>query len=100
MMKLPEECVTMSDIRQEIDRIDRDLMTLLRTRFDYIGQAAIIKKEAGLPADIPPRVMEVRENARRNAAELGLDPDFYEGLWAQLIAQAIAHEDALLSEAS
>ena len=41
---------------------------------------------------------EVKENARRNAVELGLDPDFYERFWAQLVERAIAHERKLLGE--
>jgi isochorismate pyruvate lyase len=51
-----------------------------------------------LKADIPARVAEVRENARRHAIEFGLDPDFYEELWTQLIDRAIAHERELLGE--
>lgn len=98
MQKTPAECKTMADVRTEIDRLDRALMTLFAERWGYIDRAAEIKRPLKLKADIPARVTEVRENARRNAIELGLEPDFYERLWAQLIDHAIAHERKLLGE--
>ena len=98
MQKTPAECTTMADIRAEIDRLDRALMTLFAERWGYIERAAEIKRLLNLKADIPARVAEVKENARRNAVELGLDPDFYEPFWGQLIERAIAHERKLLGE--
>ena len=98
MQKTPAECTTMADIRVEIDRLDRALMTLFAERWGYIERATEIKRPLNLKADIPARVAEVKENARRNAAELGLDPDFYERFWGQLVERAIAHERKLLGE--
>ncbi|MCA1403897.1 chorismate mutase family protein [Ensifer sp. IC3342] len=99
MQKTPAECTTMADVRVEIDRLDLALMKLLAERWGYIDRAAEIKRPLKLKADIPARVAEVRENVRRHASELGLDPDFYEGIWGQLIDHAIAHERRLLGEA-
>ncbi|WP_075292371.1 chorismate mutase family protein [Pararhizobium arenae] len=98
MPKSPEDCQSMTDIRAEIDRLDKALIELFRQRFAYIGRAAEIKKPMGLKADIPARVAEVEENARRNAIAAGLDPDFYEKIWSQLIRHSIAHEKGILGE--
>ncbi|WP_085024942.1 chorismate mutase family protein [Ensifer aridi] len=98
MQKTPVECTTMADVRAEIDRLDRALMELFAERWGYIERAAEIKRPLKLKADIPGRVAEVRENARRNAIDLGLAPDFYERLWSELIDHAIAHERKLLGE--
>jgi isochorismate pyruvate lyase len=98
MQKTPAECTTMADVRAEIDRLDRALMELFAERWGYIERAAEIKRPLKLKADIPARVGEVRENARKNAIDLGLDPDFYDGLWTKLIEHAIAHERKLLGE--
>ena len=92
------DCTTMDDIRANIDRIDADLMSLFSERWSFIRRAAEIKAERGLSADIPARVAEVRDNARRNAAAHGLDPDFYDRLWADLIQHAIAYEKGQLGE--
>ncbi|WP_058323580.1 chorismate mutase family protein [Sinorhizobium sp. GL28] len=98
MQKTPAQCTTMADVRAEIDRLDQALMTLFAERWGYIDRAAEIKRPLKLKADIPARVMEVRENARKNAASFNLDPDFYEDIWARLIGHAIAHEQKLLGE--
>ncbi|CCE94714.1 putative salicylate biosynthesis protein PchB [Sinorhizobium fredii HH103] len=98
MPKTPAECTTMADVRAEIDRLDRALMALFAERWGYIDRAAEIKRPLKLKADIPARVAEVRENARRHAIAFGLEPDFYEGLWTQLIDHAIEHERKLLGE--
>ena len=98
MAKTAPECTTMAEIRENIDRIDEALMALFAERWSFIGRAAEIKAGLGIPADVPERVKEVRDNARRNAAARGLDGAFYESLWARLIEHAIAHEEALLGE--
>ncbi|WP_411033784.1 chorismate mutase family protein [Shinella sp. BYT-45] len=98
MAKTAAECTTMAEIRENIDRIDRALMSLFAERWSFIGRAAEIKADLGIPADVPERVKEVRDNARRNAEAQGLDGDFYEEIWAQLIARAIAHEKERLGE--
>ncbi|CAN7243623.1 chorismate mutase family protein [Pararhizobium sp. LjRoot255] len=98
MQKNPADCTSMADIRAEIDRLDRALMTLFAERWAYIDRAAEIKKPAGLKADIPARVHEVRRNARKNAEKAGLDPDFYEEIWTRLIQHSIEHEQVVLGE--
>ena len=98
MAKTAEDCTTMAEIRENIDRVDQALMALFDERFSYIRRAAEIKAGLGIPADVPVRVKEVRDNANRNARARGLDGDFYEGLWAQLIQHAIAYEKAQLGE--
>ena len=98
MAKTAAECTTMMDIRENIDRVDNALMALFAERWSFIGRAAEIKAGLGIPADVPERVREVRDNAHRNAEALGLDGAFYEGIWTELIDRAIAHEKALLGE--
>jgi isochorismate pyruvate lyase len=98
MAKTAADCTTMAEIRENIDRVDRALMALFAERWSFIGRAAEIKAGLGIPADVPERVKEVRDNAHRNAEAAGLDGDFYEEIWAQLIQRAIAHEKALIGE--
>ena len=98
MAKTAADCTTMADIRENIDRIDCALMALFAERWSFIGRAAEIKVGLGIPADVPERVKEVRDNAHRNAEALGLDGEFYEKLWAQLIERAIAHEKQIIGE--
>ena len=98
MAKTAAECTTMAEIRENIDRVDHALMALFAERWSFIDRAAEIKADLGIPADVPERVKEVRDNAYRNAEAHGLDGAFYEAIWAQLIARAIAHEEMLLGK--
>ena len=92
----PGQCTDMGDIRQQIDRLDRELMALFSERARYIDRAADIKIRDGLPAQIQWRVEEVANNARRNAEQCNLDADFAEQLWRQLIDWSIGRENKRL----
>lgn len=98
MARLPHQCSSMDELRIEIDRIDQSLMELFAERWAYIGRAAEIKREVGLPADIPARVEEVKANVRALASSMALDPDTYEAIWVRLIARSIAYEKQALGE--
>lgn len=86
----------MGELRRAIDALDRELIGLLVRRAACIDRAAQLKPKEGLPARIPERVEQVVANARRNAAEAGLDPDFAETLWRTMIEWAIAREEGVL----
>jgi isochorismate pyruvate lyase len=97
-MKLPADCSDMTDIRAEVDRLDRDLIALFAERTAYIDRAAEIKSGAALPARIAARVEEVVANVRAHAAAQGLPPDQFEKLWRDLIDWSIDREDQHLSK--
>jgi isochorismate pyruvate lyase len=92
-MRKPADCITMSDIRAEIDRLDEDLVQLFAERAGYVDRAAEIKAQVDLPARIGSRVDEVVENVRRHAETYGLPPDLVEKLWRRLIDWSIAREE-------
>jgi isochorismate pyruvate lyase len=97
-MKTPAECVTMDDVRAEIDRIDAELVALFAARTGYIDRAAAIKAGIDLPARITDRVEEVVANVRRHAEAHGLPPDQLEKLWRRLIDWSIAREETHLGK--
>ncbi|SFO42348.1 isochorismate pyruvate lyase [Paracoccus pantotrophus] len=88
----------MPDLRARIDALDARLVALLAERSALIDEAARIKARENLPARIDSRVEEVAANARRLAAEQGLDPDLAERLWRVMMEHFIAQEDRLLSQ--
>jgi len=91
-MKSPEDCETMDDVRAEIDRLDSNIMKLFAERSSYVDRAADIKRTTGEAPDTQWRVKEVVENARRNASDHGLNPEFGEALWRQLVKLSIGRE--------
>ena len=66
-------------------------------RSALIDRAARIKAERGLPARIDWRVEEVVANARRNAADAGLDGALFAQIWRQLVDAAIDQEERHLN---
>lgn len=90
----------MTALRREIDLLDTALTRLLARRAAFIDRAAELKQGAGLPARITDRVEQVAANARANAEAAGLDPDFAETLWRQMIEWSIAREERVLGPSS
>ncbi|MCC5991588.1 MAG: chorismate mutase [Rhodobacteraceae bacterium] len=95
-MPAPENCHSMTELRAEIDRLDRQLIDLLAARAGYIDRAIEIKACEGLPARITARVDEVIDNARAGAARKGLDPALAGALWSQIVEWSIAREERAL----
>ncbi|MCK6417701.1 MAG: chorismate mutase [Alphaproteobacteria bacterium] len=82
--------------RERIDALDRQIIGLLRARYDVIEKVGVLKAQHGIPAVLQDRVDEVRENAAADAVALGLDADFIRHLWAQLIEHSCALEDSII----
>jgi isochorismate pyruvate lyase len=98
MVKDPKDCASMAELRAEIDRLDGELVALIARRVACIDRAVALKRAAGLPARIEPRVEEVARNARDAAARWGLDAEAVEALWRTIIDWSIAREAAVLGE--
>jgi len=95
-VRRPEDCATMSDLRQVIDRIDDDLVTLLAARQACIERAVEIKSAAGLPAHIPERVREVLDRVQARARGEGFDPELATLIWRSLIDWSILREETAM----
>jgi len=84
---------TLSDLREVIDRIDRDLIALIAERVRCLDQVVAVKQREGIPAAIPERVEEVVAHVRAEAQAAGMPPDLAEMLWRSLIGWSIAYEE-------
>ena len=99
-MTTAADCVTMAEIRAEIDRVDAELVALFAERVSYIDRAAVIKTGVGLPARIEDRVEDVVARVRGHAVAHGLPPDKLEKLWRKLIDWSIEREETILNKES
>ena len=86
-----ETCTTMAQVRTAIDRIDRQIVTLLGARFRYVEAAARIKADPAAVRD-EPRIAQVIDNARETAAEEGVPPELAAQLYRILIEASVAYE--------
>nr|WP_321251479.1 chorismate mutase [uncultured Ruegeria sp.] len=95
-LTLPQDCLSMQELRVQIDKLDRQLIEMLVTRATYIDRASELKPGEGLPARIPERVEDVVQKVRVSSDRLGMDPDLAENLWRILIDWSIAREESVL----
>jgi isochorismate pyruvate lyase len=95
-IKTPAECADLSDVRTEIDRLDKALVALIAERFGYVERAWQIKLQARQEANVPWRNQQVIDRVRAEAERHGLPPDLCEALWRQMIGWFIQYEEEKL----
>lgn len=85
------QCVSLDEVRSNIDRIDAQLVSLIAERGVYVKQAAGLKKTAvEIPA--PQRVAQVLSRVQKLAEAAGADPAVVEATWRAMIAAFIEAE--------
>ena len=90
-LKPPEDCSTMTDVRDGVDATDRELMALLDRRFGYMRAAARIKTDRAVVRD-DARKAAVIANAFADAAARGLPAAALAQLWEGLVEISIGYE--------
>ncbi|HWR26679.1 MAG TPA: chorismate mutase [candidate division Zixibacteria bacterium] len=85
------DCKTIEEVRENIDRIDREIVELISQRSRYVEQAAKFKKTTQ-DVKAPARVEEVILKVRGFASENHLDPDIIEKIYRAMIACFIDYE--------
>ncbi|MBN2737738.1 MAG: chorismate mutase [Spirochaetales bacterium] len=80
------KCKDLAQVREEIDKIDLQLIELLAIRSNYVIQAGGFKKN---PEQVKAkgRVEEVISRIRKEALAKGLNQDLAEALWREMIKQ-------------
>lgn len=87
----PAECNTMTEVRAGVDDVDRQIVVLLKRRFDYMDAAARIKPDRAAVRD-EWRKADVLAKVDASASELGVDRHLMARLYEDLIETSIAHE--------
>lgn len=88
----PCECTNITDVRNEIDNIDRAIISLLSERFEYVKE--VVKYKDNTPSSIvaSDRRNIVLSQRRQWAEEKGLNPDVIEEIYSKLIQYFISEE--------
>jgi isochorismate pyruvate lyase len=90
-MKPPHECASVEEIRAEIDRLDREVITAWAERFAYVKAIVRFKTdEASVRA--PERFEAMLQQRRRWAEEGGLDGEVIEKLYRDLVSYFLEEE--------
>lgn len=90
-MKSIADCNSLEDVRTNIDRIDRQIVTLLAERGSYVKQAVRFKKTAE-DVRAPQRAEQVISNVTALARELGADASVTEQVYRAMVAAFINAE--------
>jgi|SRR3954451_4001378 isochorismate pyruvate lyase len=90
-MTEPEECRTMAEVRDGVDRLDDDIVRLLARRFRFMEAAARVKGSRDRVRD-ERRKAEIIARVRRAAANAGIPEDVVAELYDRLIEGSIAFE--------
>jgi len=86
-----DQCTDMSEVRYEIDRIDRVLVKIIKERQNYMDAAARIKDSRSVVRD-EARVEDVIRKVLAAAGQNGLSPKIAEPVWRVMIEQCINYE--------
>ena len=83
--------ITMKEVREEIDLLDKELVLLLARRQKCIEMAALVKNDKSLVVD-EGRIEDVIKKVTNFGLSCGLSEDISEPLWRKLIELSIEHE--------
>lgn len=87
----PEQCTDLGEIREQMDAIDREMVTMLAQRVGYVRAAAKFKTSANAVA-APDRVQAVLNTRREWAEQAGLDGAKIEAIYRDIVAYCISEE--------
>lgn len=90
-MKEPCQCINIEDIRESVDTIDKEIISLLSKRAKYVAKASEFKsnKEAVKAED---RVTKMLRKRGEWAKEGGLNEDFVKQLYQDIVSYFISEE--------
>jgi isochorismate pyruvate lyase len=86
-----EKCNSIEEVRDNIDRIDRQIVLLLAERGGYVKQAARFKKTTD-DVKAPQRVEQVISKVTALSEELGVNPAVTEQVYRAMISGFINAE--------
>lgn len=85
------QCNSLDEVRENIDRIDDEIIKLIAERGNYVAQASAFKKDEK-DVKAPKRVEAVIAKVKNKAIIYGVDPDLAEVLYKEMISHFINME--------
>lgn len=83
-------------IRQNIDKIDKELVTLIEKRMNLVSQVAAYKKETGKPIYDQAREEAILDKVAGLVQNKGLEP-FIRAIFADIMKESRAYQSQELS---
>ncbi|MDR3651723.1 MAG: chorismate mutase [Paludibacter sp.] len=97
LSKYPSECTCKEEIRQQIDQIDKEIISLFALRFQYVSEIVKFKNdvESIVAQDRKDHVIKQRGEWAENH---GLDKDTFEQIYRFLVDHNIGKELEILEK--
>jgi len=94
-VKIPSECISKAEIREQIDRIDQEIISLFAARFQYVSEIVRFKTdvESVVAQERKDHVIKIRGEW---AEKHGLDKDTFEQIYRFLVDHNIGKELEIL----
>jgi chorismate mutase-like protein len=88
---------TISQYRDELDRLDDQLLSVLAQRLNICREIGLVKLAAKMSVDQPDRVKYVKERAATVAEQLGVDSQFAVQIYDLIIEETCRIEDEVVN---
>jgi isochorismate pyruvate lyase len=85
-------CESLQEVRDNIDRLDREIVKLLVERQGFVAQAAGFKPNRAAVV-VPERIEYIVDKVKAQGIETGGDPELLERIFRAMIDSYIAFED-------
>lgn len=83
----------LSQLRDQIDAVDQQILTLLEQRLSLVAQVGEVKSEHGVPIYAPDREAAMLASRRKEAQEKGISPDLIEDILRRIMRESYASEN-------
>ncbi len=90
-MKLPADCENLSEIRTEIDELDKQIIERIKKRFEYVKSAAKFKTSVAT-VQAPERFASMLETRKKWATQNGLQEEWIEKIYTLMVNFFIEEE--------
>ena len=88
----------LSMLREQIDLIDEDIITLIKRRLETVREIAKIKDQQNMTIFQPKRWEEKLQTQLAHAKELGLSEDFIKELFEKIHAESVRIQETLINK--
>lgn len=89
---------SLEEIREAIDTIDKQIVSLLAKRHDQVRDIVTLKKANNIPVYHPAREEDLISARRRQAEQIGLDSDYIEGLYRLILRRSRAEQSEHMTQ--
>ncbi|AYA39576.1 bifunctional chorismate mutase/prephenate dehydrogenase [Xenorhabdus nematophila] len=83
----------LSQLREQIDEVDKVLLALLAKRMGLVAQVGEVKSQLGLPIYVPEREIEMLSSRRQEAEDMGIPPDLIEDILRRIMRESYVSEN-------